>query len=70
VRALRTLAQAAIMTAITGAVTTAYQLIATGDALDLTTIGTAAAVGAGTALLAWAHRKLDAVRGRIPGGGA
>jgi hypothetical protein len=63
-RALRTLAQAAAVTVVTGAVTGAYQLISSGDTLDLATVGTAALVGAGTAFCAWAQRKLEGVRRR------
>lgn len=58
-RSARTIAQAAVMTAIVGAATAVYQVAADGDVMTLATVGTAAASGALTALAAFVHRKIE-----------
>lgn len=57
-RGLRSLAQALAVTVLVGASTAIYQLAATGDALTLATVGTAAGTGALMAVAAYVQRRL------------
>lgn len=68
-RSARTIAQAAVMTAIVGAATAVYQVAADGDVMTLATVGTAAASGALTALASFVHRKIDKYLGKLESSG-
>lgn len=65
-RALRSLGQAAAVTALVGAATAVYELTLGGEALTLATVATAAGTGALMAVAAWVQRRLE---GRLEGRG-
>ncbi|CAM3623626.1 hypothetical protein NORO109296_00235 [Nocardiopsis rhodophaea] len=69
--ALRSLVQAIAVVALTGAGTAVSQLTGPADALTLKTVATTALAGAGYAVAAYVHKRLDGYRAgrRVEGHG-